>query len=469
MNSYLVKKGRGLRKSALASLTAIMLSTALSGLGVPPLFIPTAMAAGEHVITMQQADIRAFIDDVSIVTGKTFLVDPRVQGKVTISSEQSLNPNEVFAVFKDVMRVHGYSLTRTSTGDYRISLLQGAAQDAPLGANGGLGNGINGQLSTAIIKLNHVDAAQAAKLIKPVMHSQGQLSALPGGNVIVLTDFPENLRKARAIAQAMDVNETSTQVINLKNLTAQDAEEAVRSLLPPNGQIGVVSVPATNTLILEGDAKTISRMLPILSQMDAGRSAPRGAVSIVPLRFADGASLVQILSTLLPAYAKDGQPAPTVAHEVSSNTIIISASAEAQKALETVIRQLDVRRPQVLVEAIIVEISDTASEELGVQFALGGVNGAAIPFLGTNFSQAPNVLALTGVLAGEAIGVSDANQTALETAAVNSLVGLQGGTAGVGGVSNDTLFSAILNAIEEDEDSNVLSTCLLYTSDAADE
>jgi len=395
---------KSLRHSLFAGLTGLALSAvALSGLGLPNPFIPTAMAAGEHVITMQKADIRAFIDDVSIVTGKTFLVDPRVQGKVTISSEQSLNPNEVFAVFKDVMRVHGYSLTRTVTGDYRISLLQGAAQDAPLGANGGLGNGISGQLSTAIIKLNHVDAAQAAKLIKPVMHSQGQLSALPGGDVIVLTDFPENLKKARAIAQAMDVNGNATEVISLRNMTALDAEEAIRALLPPNAPLKLVALPSNNSLILEGDAQLIARMRPIVSQMDAGGSTPRGAVSIVPLRFADGASLVDILSALLPAYAREGLPAPTVAHEVNSNTIIISASAEAQKALETVIRQLDVRRPQVLVEAIIVEISDTASEELGVQFALGGVNGAAIPFLGTNFSQTPNVLALTGVLAGEAI------------------------------------------------------------------
>ena len=89
-------------------------------------------AAGDHLITMQQADIRAFINNVSIVTGKTFIVDPRVQGKVTISSEESLSPGEVFEVFKDVMRVHGYTLVRTATGEYRITLIQGAAQDLSL-------------------------------------------------------------------------------------------------------------------------------------------------------------------------------------------------------------------------------------------------------------------------------------------------------------------------------------------------
>ena len=144
-----------------------------------------SFAADDHVITMQQADIRAFINDVAMVTGKTFIVDPRVQGKVTISSEQALSKGEVFEVFKDVMRVHGYTLVRTATGEYRITLIQGAAQDAPFTT----GNGFNGRFATTVVKLSNTDAAEAARLIKPVMHSQGQLTANPGGNVLVITDF----------------------------------------------------------------------------------------------------------------------------------------------------------------------------------------------------------------------------------------------------------------------------------------
>jgi len=212
------------------------------------------------------------------------------------------------------------------------------------------------------------------------MHAQGLLTASVGGRVMVLTDFPENLRKARAIVAAMDTDNRVTEIVNLTNLTAIDAEEALQSISGQNTKYKAVALPGSNSLMLEGDATEIARLKPLLGQMDAGGSAPRGAVSVVPLRFADGASLVEILTTLLPAYAREGFPVPTVAHEVGSNTIIISASGEAQKALETVIRQIDVRRPQVLVEAIIVEISNTAAEELGVQFALGGVNGNSVPY-----------------------------------------------------------------------------------------
>ena len=421
-----------------------------------------ALAAGDHLITMQQADIRAFIDDVSIVTGKTFLVDPRVQGKVTISSEQSLSPNEVFDVFKDVMRVHGYTVVRTAGGEYRVTLLQGSAQDAPFVNN----FGANGQFATTVIRLSHADAAEAAKLIKPVLHSQGIVTANQGGNIIVVTDFPENLKKAREIVAAMDSSGKQMETIQLTNLAPRDVEDALKNLGGQRPKYSIVAIPGTNSLVLEGTPEDLARLKPIIYQMDSAGFAPRGAVSVIALRYADGANLIEILTTLLPNYAREGEPVPTVAHEVGSNSIVISASAETQTALEQIIRQLDIRRPQVLVEAIIVEISDTAAKDLGVQFALGGLDGSFIPFIGTNYSrQAPSALALAGAIAGPQLGLSDTDTTAFRNAAVSSILGSTGVVGGGGGIDNDTLFSVIVNALETDEDSNVLSTPFVTTLD----
>jgi len=434
------------------------LTTCFAALAACTMMGTPSFAAGDHLITMQQADIRAFINDVSMVTGKTFIVDPRVQGKVTISSEQSLSPGEVFEVFKDVMRVHGYTLVRTATGEYRITLIQGAAQDAPYTA----GTGYNGRFATTVIKLSQTDAAEAARLIKPVMHSQGQLTANPGGNVLVITDFPENLRKAREIIAAMDVNDTQVETFRLTNLSAIDAEEALKALGGAKPGYRVVAVPGTNNLIIEGKSAEISKLRPIISSMDVGSASPRGAVSVVPLRFADGASIIDLLTTLLPAYEREGQPAPTVAYEPGSNTLVISASGETQEALEQIIRRLDVRRPQVLVEAIIVEISDTAAKELGVEFAIAGLNGRSVPLLSTNFSRsAPNILGLAGVIAG----AQDGFDTTEQAAAVSSLVGLDGGIAGIGGIDNDTLYSVVVNALQTDEDTNILSMPFVTTLD----
>jgi len=429
-----------------------VLATFTGGMSAP------SFAAGDHLITMQQADIRAFINDVSMVTGKTFIVDPRVQGKVTISSEQSLSKGEVFEVFKDVMRVHGYTLVRTATGEYRITLIQGAAQDAPFTD----GNGFNGRFATTVIKLSNTDAAEAARLIKPVMHSQGQLTANPGGNVLVITDFPENLRKAREIIKAMDVTDSVMETIRLTNITAIDAEDALKALGGAKPNYNVVSIPGTNSIILEGPYAVVAKLKPIIQSMDIGGASPRGAVSVMPLRFADGESIIELLNTLLPAYQREGQPLPTVAYEPGSNTLVISASGETQVALEQIIRRLDVRRPQVLVEAIIVEISNTTAKELGVEFAIAGLNGNNVPLLSSNFSRAaPNILGVAAIAAGAQDGFTVEEQANL----VNSLVGLDGGIAGLAGVDNNTLYSIVVNALETDEDSNILSTPFVTTLD----
>ena len=435
-------------------LRSLVLGTALA---LAPLAAP-ALAQDTHVISLQEADIRDFIDDVAVVTGRTILVDPRVQGKVTISSEQTLTSREVFEVFKEVLRVHGYTLVRTAGGEYTVTLLQGSAQNAPLIER----NGVTGQMGTAVL-ISDGDAAEAARLIKPVMHSQGQVAASPNGTVVVVTDFPENIAKARAILAAMQDDGRRTETVQLTQLSVIDAQEALTALGGQNPDFRAVPIPATNSLILEGKPAKIAELRRLLSTMDIGSPAPRGAVSVVPLRFADGADLIELMVGLLPSYSVDGQAPPTVAYEPGSNSLVISATGDVQAELTGLIRRLDVRRPQVLVEALIVEISDTAAKELGVQFALAGTEGSTVPLVSTNFSRsAPNLLALAGSLGG-VDGI--ATDPATQSAALNSLVGLGGGTIGIGGRTGDALFGAVLNAVETDQDSNVLSTPFVTTLD----
>jgi general secretion pathway protein D len=434
-------------------------------LGAAFAVVPTTpvWAADDHVISLQEADIRDFIDDVAVVTGRTFLVDPRVQGNVTISSEKTLNEREVFAVFKEVLRVHGYTLIGTPNGEFRITLLQGSAQDAPLTMT----DGVSGQMSTAIIKLREADAASAARLIKPVMHSQGQVTANPNGRVLVVTDFPENLRKAREIAAAMESgrDDIVTEVVALRQISVADAQDALNALggqTPDTQTYRVVGLPGTNSLIIETTPDEMVRLRRLITMMDVEGVTPRGAISVVPLRYANGSDMLELLAGLLPRYERDGQPLPTVGYDVGSNTLVISADGETQAEIAGLIRSLDVRRPQVLVEALIVEISDVAAKELGVQFALGDTSGKTIPLISTNFSRsAPNLLSLAGALGA----TGDTVDPATRAAALNSLTGLGGGTIGIGGRSGDVLFGAILNAVETDDDSNVLSTPFITTLD----
>lgn len=420
-------------------------------------------AADDHIINMQDVDIKAFIENVGIVTGRTFVIDPRVNGKVNIVSEKPLNDAQVFAAFKEVLRVHGYTVVRASNGEYRVTLLQGAAQDAPLSESG---NGINGQFATTILRVPDGKAAEAARLIKPVMHSQGQVSANPDGDIIVVTDFAENLRKARAIVAAMGEGGNVREMVQLTQLSVLDAQEALKQLGGSKPPFKVVALEATNSLIVEGSPDEVSKLRDLLATMDVGSAAPRGSVSVMPLRYADGEGLNELIQQLLPTYVIEGQPTPTVAYESGSNTLVISASGEVQADLEQIIRRLDQRRPQVMVEAIIVEISDNAAKELGVQFALGGIDGSTVPLLSSNFSrQAGNLLNVIGAIGADDVGLDESNQSAFETAAVSSLAGLDGGSFGIGGQENGTLFGLIINALETDEDSNILSTPFVTTLD----
>lgn len=427
--------------------------------------------AQEHVINLKDADIRAFIEDVSVVTGKTFIVDPRVTGLVNVSSQTKLTKREVFQVFLDVLRVRGFTAIPTSTGAYRVTLIQGAAQDAPLGVRKDSG------FVTSVLKMTHGDAADAAKLIKPVMHSQGRLTANRDGRVLVITDFPENIRKAREIIKAMAVDQPSVEMIRLNRIDARDAREAISNLIGTkvrtnHGQLNtgesvrVVAIDSNNAIVLRGDPADVAQIKKLVLDLDSVSNAPRGKLSVINLRYADGEALATILTKLLEGYStsEKGQLKPSVVHEPESNSIVINATPEIRSALEGVVRKLDMRKAQVLVEAIIVEISDTVAEDLGVQFVLAGNEDSAIPFMSTNYSRtAPNLLALTGALAGG--NLDTGIQSQLQESAVNSLLGLQGGTIGIGGNGSSGMFGAILSAVKNDTDSNVLSTPFVTTMD----
>ncbi len=433
----------------------------------------TSSSSKGHVVNLKDADIRAFIEDMSVLTGKTFIVDPRVTGTVTVTSQAELSKSEVFAVFMDVLRVRGFTAVPTSSGAYRVTLIQGAAQDAPIKN----GRTTVGAFVTEILKLSHGDASNASKLIKPVMHSQGRLTSTPGGRVLVITDYPENIRKARKIIDAMDVDQAAIETIALRNINARDAKDAVRELMGSgkpqirnNVVIGetvkAVAIEATNTLVLRGDPASVAQLKAMVLRMDQASVQLRGRVSVIALRFANGDDIVAVLEKILPTFedkVNKGEK-PSVAYDPGSNALIISATPKVQEALETVVRRLDVRRPQVLVEAIIVDISDTAAEDLGVQFLLAGNENSALPLLSTNYSRsAPNLLALAGALAGNSVDAVTSGD--LQDAAVSSLLGLTGGTIGFGGSGSSGLFGAILNAVKNDTDSNVLSTPFVTTLD----
>jgi len=475
------------------SFAAVALSALIAAQG-PLLASPVlAQEGARQTLNVQGADIRAFIQDVARTTGRTFIVDPAVTGNVTVTSQRALTKTELFEVFLSTLRANGLVVTPTSSGAYRISPAQGAAQGpATVGSE---------RFSTQVFQLRNIDAASAAETIRPLVGAQGQVLANPSGNSVVVADFADNLSRIRSLIQRIDVDRAAFDVVTLENSSAAEIAGVLAQVLaPPGGQPGqgmvsVTPVASSNSVILRGDPAAVARVRPLVEDLDR-RARSADDVKVVFLQHADAEQLLPVLQQIVgqPVTAASATATPTAARgtgETSAaapqpaaaptapvagqkasiarfpgaNALVISASADTQRMLAEVIRQLDSRRQQVLIEAIVVELGDTAVRELGVQWLLAGSDGTPIGL--TNYSDraAPLVPLAGGAAAGQ-LDKDDPLREQLQNLALNSLVGANGFIGGGGGrIGSDGLFGFIINAAKSDEGSNLLQTPSLMTLD----
>ena len=455
-----------------------------------PLAAAPVLAQDRQTLNVQGADIRAFIQDVARSTGRTFIVDPGVTGTVTVSSDRALTRAQLFEVFLSTLRANGLVVTPTSSGAYRISPAQGAAQGPTTVGNE--------RFSTEVFQLRHIDATSAAETIRPLVGAQGQVLANPGANSVVVADFSDNLARIRALIARIDVDRTGFEVITLQNSSAREIAAVLQTVLaPPGGQPGqgmvtVTPVESSNSIVLRGDPSAMARVRPLIEDLDR-RAESADDVKVVFLQHANAEALLPVLqqivgqqvtaasATAAPASGRNGAvdtpaaapaapsaPIPgqraTIARFPGANALVISASADTQRMLSEVIRQLDQRRQQVLIEAIVVELSDNAVRELGVQWLLAGEDGNPIGL--TNYSDraAPLVPIAGGAAAGQ-LDADDPLREQLQNLALNTLLGANGFIGGGGGRIGDGLFGFIINAAKSDEGSNLLQTPSLMTLD----
>lgn len=478
-------------------LAALLAATALTA----PLSAAHAQQPAQ-VLNLQDADIRAFIQDVARATGQTFIIDSRVQGRVSVTSQEPLSSTELFEVMLSTLRANGLVAIPTGSGAYRIAPEDGAAgQPASLGGAGGMG------FSTQVFRLRTVDAQTAAETLKPLVGRQGVVLPSRRGNLLVVADYGDNLRRIRTLIGQIDQDRGMTETVTLRSSSAREIGAVINDMLKAPGDepgarnplVSVVVVESSNSLILRGDPATVRPLLNLIADLDR-RAESSGDVKVVYLQHANAEQLLPVLQQIVgqtptmqssedasttsagstatnsaaPAAAappagalRVGTGRANIARYPGANAIVIAADPETQRTLSEVIRQLDVRRQQVLVEAIVVEISDDMANRLGVQFALAGT-GSNIPFTITSYSNsAPNLMALTGAIAAEKNLPEDSSTLELlRNAAVESLLGANGVlTGGFGEINDDALFGFIVNAVKSDTGSNLLSTPSVLTLD----
>lgn len=468
-------------------ITALALAAAAPLAGLPA---PLAHAQ-QQTLNLQDADIRVFIQDVARATGQTFIIDPRVQGKVTITSREPLSRTELFEVMLSTLRANSLVAIPAGQGVYRIAPEEGAAaQPSSLGGSAGF--------STQVFRLRNIDSASAAETLRPLIGRQGVVLPSPRGNLLVVADYGDNLARIRSLLGQIDQDRTLTETVTLRSSSAREIGAVVNQLLNPpgaepnarNGIVSVIVVESSNSLILRGEPDAVRPLLDVIADLDK-RAETSGDVRVINLQHADAGQLVPVLQQMVgqtpsrtgtddapagaAAPAADSQATTAggagrranIARYPGANAIVIAADPDTQRVLGEVIRQLDTRRRQVLVEAIVVELSDNAAKQLGVQFALAGQNGSSIPFSATNYSNAaPNLLALAGAAAGEdALPEDSPALAALRQTALESVLGARGMITGGYGRSGDALFGFIINAVKADTTSNLLSTPSVMTLD----
>ncbi|MCI4643223.1 MAG: type II secretion system secretin GspD [Hyphomonadaceae bacterium] len=460
-----LKYGSLSRGALLALVGSFSVAPALAQVSGPSGAITqNSSGVGSHIVNLQDVEMSVLIDDVSTITGYTFIVHPSVRGQVTVSSQVPLSTEEVFQVFLSTLRVHGFTAVPGANGVFKIVPEQSATAEAALASNAVTGD----QVETAVFRVRSVDAMEVARLVKPVTNAQGQVLASSQSNSVIIVDYATNIARVRQIIDRLDQDRSSIVTIKLSNMSAAEMATTVNALNAGQSNafqydVGAVALDTGNTLVLRGAQEDVDRVAQIVERLDRENELSQESLAVRQLQFAQASDIAPILQSMggrmvrsMSVGGADVQEPAIEVHE-PTNSIILNAEPQVLRQLNKIIDDLDVRRAQVLVEAIVVELSDTATRELGLQFIVGGGEDDTVPFVSTNFSRStPNILSLAGALMVD--GDSDGG-SALRDLAINSLLSTNGALLGFGGQNSDgTVFGAIVNAVDQDTDSSILST-----------
>jgi general secretion pathway protein D len=472
--------------------------------------------AAQQTLNVRDADIRAFVQDAARVTGQTFIVDGRVNGKVSVVTDRPLSRSEYFEVFLSTLRANGLVAIPIRGGGYRIQPSDGAAtQPTRVGSRAATSS----QFVTEVFRLRSIDATSAVETLRPLISREGSLTANKNANSLVVADYADNIRRIRDLLRQIDRDSAATQIVALDNAGAREIATALQALAGQGGgegarpPVSIAAIDSSNAIALRGDPTSVARFAAMAKELDA-RAQSGAEIRVYRLEHANAATLLETVQSLIggqsgssvssnvppvSAPAAGGGAAAVAAPIVASssgagpngiggrgpvvvtryegtNALIIAANPEMQRTLGELIRQLDTRPEQVLVEAIVVEIGNEAAKKLGVQFLVGGKDA---PFAATNYANAsPNILTIAGAIGAEELtrttttvngnttttATNSALGDSLQEAAAASILSATGGFGGFAmDIGKNAVFGTIINAIAADTESNLLATPHIVT------
>lgn len=343
---------------------------ALSLVSAPPL-----LAQDKLTMNMRDADIRALIQWVADNTGKSIVVHKDVQGKVTVLSPQPVTPDEAYQVFLSVLQVHGYAAIESGK----------ALKIVP--ANIATKSGVSSSASqhqdmvVSVIKANHLSAEKLAQSLKPLLSENALLAPNASSNSLIVADHATNIQQIKSLISELDAASAQPiEVVRLQHANAEDVLAALQGLLPEKAEgdaiIGLSIDERSNSVLLSGVDSRRQQIKRLIKQLDTPLSGS-GNTQVVYLHYIDAAEVAPILKSLAKTMEdeqKSGSMAISVEASESANALVLKAPPAILNSMKSVIKQLDIRRAQVLIESLIVEVSGDVGEDLGVNWVTTDLN-----------------------------------------------------------------------------------------------
>lgn len=459
-------------------LAVLLLGCLLAALTAPASWAETSEGNTETDQTWQMAtrnaDIQEFVAQVAKITGKTFVVDPKLKGQVNVVSETPLGKEGVYELFLSVLRLQNY--TAVPSGNV-IRIQQSATGKQTPGALGGAANAAPEELVTEIIAVQNVKSEELLKILRPLIPQYGHIGSVNQPNVIILSDHADNIERLKGIIADIDVAQTNEIVmVPLKEAWVGNVVDILEKVAPdqlgPEAQgpqrIQIIANERNNSLVLRGQAGSIAELIQIIEKLDRPTTT-NDATQVIMLNHGDAENVASILSNLV----VDGDNGSdqvnggkvSIQADTSLNAIVVRADPTTMNEIFNIVQRLDTSRAQVLIEAAIVEITLKDDFQGGVEMAGIDTRGKGIPLVSTAVST--GLSSVLGALAPQASSEdADAN---VNLSAVQALGQIQSPTIAAGKVDlNGVSFGAVITALVDMANANLLSTPSIVTLDNAE-
>lgn len=443
--------------------------------------VEQAQATDEESLTQQtwtvnfkDTDIQELIRFVAKASNRTIIVDPKVKGKVQVISANPVNAEELYALFLSILEIHGFAAV--DSGDITRIIPSKDARAAPVPVIRDQESlSTSSEIVTQVIQLENISAQKLIPVLRPLVPQQGHMAAYGPSNAIIISDTRANINRIRQVIESIDLSAIEkTDIISLEYASAEEIVSMLQQLQKTETAKGqsdakkltLVADKRTNSILVAGDELERQRLKSLITHLDTPL-AQSGNVKVIYLKYADATELSVVLSKVAQNMERMsenndktrlvGKGEATIEADDGTNSLIVTAEADTMQSLLAVVAKLDIRRAQVQVEVIIVEMTDNDGRDLGVEWLfindIGGYGASNNSGLGSTIAGAAFETNNNGSSVDARGGIAEA------------IGGAAGQVLGIGRLDDDLSFNVVVNALQQNSKANILSTPSLLTLD----